>query len=440
MTGVAATPELAAPVSAPILQTPLPAVALPPRTRPSRHRLRWIGGGVALLLAGVGGWYYGVPLVLGPIVHTQPLARVTLVQTLVATGHVATRYRIDIGTQIAGIVKQIPVTDGQTVVAGQTLLVLDGTEARALTQQAEATRQQAIAQDRQRQTLTLPAAEQDLVQATAARVRAEQALARNLSALGLESPAALDDARKAVDMLRAAERSALLSVSSDRRGGSNAQLTASAMELASANLRVVRAREQFRTIVAPRAGVLIFRAVEVGDVAHVGDVLMRLAPAGEMEILVQVDEKQIGRMAVGQSAVASPEAFPATRFDARVRYINPAIDVLRASVDVRLLIPAPPDVLRQDMTVAVEIETGRRPQALVVHVEDVYERSGTAPWVLLVRAGRTARQQVQLGVVSAGVVEVTSGLKVGDLVVPHAFSSLAIGDRVRVRPPPVVVP
>jgi HlyD family secretion protein len=391
---------------------------------------------VAVLLAGAGGWYFGVPLVFGPIVYTRPLTRVTLVQTLVATGHVATRYRIDIGTQITGIVTQIPVTDGQTVVAGQTLLVLDGTEARALTQQAEATRQQAIAQDRQRQTLTLPAAEQDLVQATAARVRAEQAMARNLSALGLESPAALDDARKALDMLRAAERSALLSVSSDRRGGSNAQLTASAMALASANLRVVRAREEFRTIVAPRSGVLIFRAVEVCDVAHVGDVLMRLAPAGEMEIIVQVDEKQLGRLAIGQHAVASPEAFPATRLAAQVRYINPGIDILRASVEVRLSVPAPPAFLRQDMTVAVEIETGRRPQALVVRVEDLHERSGAAPWVMLVRDGRTVKQPVQPGLTSAGLVEVTAGLHVGDLVVPGAAGPLTIGRRVRVRQPP----
>lgn len=440
MTGIVAIPERLTPTPAPVPPVPLLAAPVPARVSRRRHVLRWLGGAVAVALVGLVGWRYGVPLVLGPIVQTRPLTRVTLVQTLVATGHVATRYRVDIGPQVTGVVARIPVADGQAVQAGETLMVLDGTEARALTQQAEAAYRQAVAQDRQRQTLTLPAAEQALAQATAARVRAEQALARNLSALGLESPASLDDARKELEMLRAAERSALVSVTSDRRGGSTGLLTASAVELAAANVRVVRAREQFRTIVAPRSGVLIFRAVEVGDVAHVGDVLMRLAPAGEMEIIVQVDEKQLGRLAVGQHAVASPEAFPATRFPAQVRYINPGIDVLRASVEVRLAVPAPPTVLRQDMTVAVEIETARRPQALVVRAEDIHERSGAAPWVMLVRGGRTVRQIVEPGIASAGVVEVTAGLHVGDLVVPSAVGPLAIGRRVRVRQPPAGSP
>lgn len=380
-------------------------------------------------------WRYGPTLLLGPVVIAAPLVRQELVQTLVASGHLATRFRSEIGTQISGVVVRIPVGEGETVAAGDTLIILDDAESRALMLQAVGAVQQADAQSRQMRELTLPAAEQALAQASAARLSAEQALRRNLSALGLDAPAALDEARKSLNMLRAAEQAAELTVRADRPGGSAATVIATQRTQAGASLSAARTRLQYRAILAPRAGVLISRSVEVGDVAQPGKVLLLLSPAGDMDIVVQVDEKQLGLIAVGQHALASADAFPAQRFSAEVRFINPGVDLLRASVEVRLRVPNPPAMLRQDMTVSVDIETARRPQALVVSSEDIGDRTSANPWVLVVREGRAQRQAVRLGLMSAGKAEILAGVNAGDTVVPLGTGTITSGQRLRIRRP-----
>ena len=107
------------------------------------------------------------------------------------------------------------------------------------------------------------------------------------------------------------------------------------------------------------------------------------------------------------------------------------MDAQRGSIDVKLRVPAPPAYLRQDMTVSVDIEVARRPGATLVPVDAVHELGAASPWVLKVQDGRVRRQAVRLGLVSSGWCEVLSGLREGDLVLPHATPALADGARVR---------
>jgi HlyD family secretion protein len=69
--------------------------------------------------------------------------------------------------------------------------------------------------------------------------------------------------------------------------------------------------------------------------------------------------------------LASAGAFPNEAFAAEVVYVNPGIDLQRASVEVKLRVPEPPDYLRQDMTISVDIETARHPGALIVPAEAI---------------------------------------------------------------------
>lgn len=101
---------------------------------------------------------------------------------------------------------------------------------------------------------------------------------------------------------------------------------------------------------------LIAREVEAGDVVQPGRELMVLAPAGETQIDVRIDEKNLAQLAIGQRALASADAFPADRFTAVLFYINPGVDSLCGSVDMKLRVPDPPAYLRQDMTVSVDAE------------------------------------------------------------------------------------
>ena len=69
---------------------------------------------------------------------------------------------------------------------------------------------------------------------------------------------------------------------------------------------------------------LIARNVERGGVVQPGKALMVLAPIGQIEIVVQIDEKNLGLHRARPAGAASADAYPDQRFAAELTYINPA--------------------------------------------------------------------------------------------------------------------
>ncbi|WP_396222795.1 efflux RND transporter periplasmic adaptor subunit [Gemmatimonas sp.] len=215
--------------------------------------------------------------------------------------------------------------------------------------------------------------------------------------------------------------------------GSDYLLAETQRAQAQANLQVVRARSGYLLVMAPRSGVLIGRTIEAGNVVQPGKALMVLAPVGDVAIVVRIDERNLGLIAVGQSAMASVAAYPLETFPAREHFINPAVDRLRASVEVKLHVPSPPTYLRQDRTVPVDIEAAVRPHALIVPTADVYELGTPNAWVPTDSDGRARKRTVQVGLVSAGTAEILSGVSEGELIVPRTAGSIEEGHRLRVQ-------
>jgi len=356
-----------------------------------------------------------------------------LVRTVVASGRVETPHRVDIGTQIVGKVAQVPVAEGQSVAAAQPLILLDDSELRAAATQADVAVVQAQARLRQMTEVQTPVAEQAMRQAQVNLDNARTQLQRqqDLFRQGFIGQAALDDARKAVDLADAQARSANELLRTLHAGGSDRALAEAALAQARAVADEVRARLRYATIRAPVAGVLINRDVEPGDVVQPGKVLMVLSPAGETQLVVQIDEKNLGLIALGQSAWASADAFADKRFAAELVYINPGVDAQRGSVEVKLRVPSPPQYLRQDMTVSVDIEVARRERAVLVPTDAVRDAGGAQPWVLVVEEGRARKRPITLGLRGTGVVEVTRGLRAGEQVVPVAADAVSDGARLR---------
>jgi HlyD family secretion protein len=398
---------------------------------------RWRLLGLGLLLAVAA--YAAVPRLLGPIVPVETVARGTLVQSVVATGRVRSPHRVSIGTQIAGIVARIPVAEGETVRAGALLIALETSELRAALDQAQAAVAQAEARLRQLREVALPTAEQSLRQAEANLRNAQQQHARveRLHAAGAATLAQHDEARRALDVAEAQAQAARLQVASNRPGGTEHEVAGTALQQARATLRVALARLDYASITAPVDGTLIGRAVEPGDAVQPGRTLMVLSPTGPTEVVVQVDERNLGLIAPGQPALVSADAFPERRFAAELSWINPAVDPQRASVEVRLRVPEPPAELRQDMTVSVDIAVAERPGALILPATALLD-TDAEPAVLRLEDGRVRRQPVRLGLRGLHGAEVLEGLAEGDRVVPAATAAAARlrdGARVRVRAP-----
>jgi len=394
---------------------------------------RYRGAALSVAVLAVLAVVFAPRLLQGPEVDVVAAVRRDFVQTVVASGRVETPHRVSVGTQITGTVRRVPVAEGQAVAAGQVLIELEDAEWRAATQQAEIAVRQAEARLRQLREVQAPVAEQSVRQAeiTLDNARAQARRVADLFQRNFVGQAALDDADKAAALAEAQLRSAQKQLETTRSSGSDHAVAQSALALARASADVARARLRYATIVAPAAGTLIARSVEPGDVVQPGKTLMLLAPAGETQLVVQIDERNLRLLAVGQRAQASADAYPDARFDAELVYINPGIDAQRGSVEVKLAVAKPPDYLRQDMTVSVDIQVASRERAVLVPTAAIHDADGADPWVLKVVAGQVRRQPVRLGLRGGGLSEALDGLAAGDRVVATASVDMADGARLR---------
>ncbi len=399
-------------------------------------RSRTLKRAAFLLAAAALAAYFGRNALLGTPVETVEVLRADLIQTVVASGRVMSPRRVRVGAVITGRVVAIPVTEGQAVKKGAELVLLEDKDVRAALAQAQAGVAQAAAKVRQLREVGLPAAQQALLQAeaTLTQVRGQFDRTKRLQAQGFVGQSQLDDAQRNLDVAESQARAARVQVETNSTRGSDFAMAMTALEQARAAERVAQAKLPDMVVRAPVDGVLISRNVEVGDIVQPGKELFLLAPAGETQVIVQIDERNLSQLSLGQKALGSADAFPGRRFPAELIYINPGIDALRGSVEVRLRAPSPPDYLRQDMTVSVDIEVARRAQAVVAPTQAVRDATTAQPWVLAVRNGRAERVPVKVGLRGDGRLEVLEGAAPGDALIPASLGLITAGQKVRALP------
>lgn len=388
---------------------------------------RLIIGTVVLLLAAAA----FIAMLKGKKVAGIPVERRDLLQTVVTTGRVSSLARVEVSSQILGSVAAVRVEAGDHVKAGQVLLLLRDDEARAALDQALAVVRELEERLKQISAVDGPVSQQRVAEAEATLRQASAAFERiqKLYDSGISSRADLDDAVRARDVAAGLVEREKLQRSNSRPQGSDIKLAEA--KLAQARAAVAAARERLaRTVItAPGDGTVIIRKVEAGDVAQPGVPLLILSRNGRTQITAQIDEKNLGLLKVGQTAVGSADAYPEKSFPARLSTVVPAVDPQRGTVEARCDVAEAPAYLVPDMTVSLEIEVARHTHVLTVQTEAVRDAS-TAPWVLVVRDGRAVRQNVTLGIRGSGASEVTGGLKEGDIVLSGA-EKISVGSRVR---------
>jgi HlyD family secretion protein len=329
--------------------------------------------------------------------------------------------RAQVGSPVTGVLLERRVEEGDTVQPGDVLAVLRADDLDAAVREAEA----ALAQLQQS---TRPQAQAGLREAEARLVQAnrEAARRRELFQRQLIAHEAMEQAVQAETIARAAAEQARLAASS---------LAAGNPDEAAARARVDTARAQLAktTIRAEVAGTVLTRNAEPGDLVQPGRVLFEIARAGATEVLVPLDEKNLEVLALGQPAMCIADAYPSRPFPAQVTFIAPSVDPQRGSVDIRLTVAPVPDFLRQDMTVSVNVETGRRDSAVVVPNDALGEVEGNRATLWLVADGRATRRPVELGLRGLALTEVTRGLQPGDWILADARAPVEEGGRARVR-------
>ena len=374
-----------------------------------------------VVLALAGGWLIRSQL-QGPQVPAYRLETRPLVQRVVASGEVDSQSLAQVGSEITGVVAARHVREGDEVKAGDLLLELRDDEQRARLREAEAALQQLIDSTRPQAQATLREAQHNLEQASRELKRRETLFDRKLLA---SEP--LEQARRAELTARVIRDRARFVAAALAEGGSEEQVLRQRLEAARATLAKTRIHAQV-------TGIVQTRDVEPGDLVQPGRTLLSIARSGSSEILLPLDEKNLAPVRLGQAASIIADAYPEHVLPARVSFIAPAVDTARGTIDVHLDLLQPADFLRQGMTVSVNIETGRRDQALVLPNDALRARDGLRAQVLRVRDGVVERVDVRLGLLGTALSEVVEGLTTGDLVL---LDDAEEGKRVRVTERPI---
>jgi membrane fusion protein (multidrug efflux system) len=294
-----------------------------------------------------------------------------------ALGTLAPKEQVVLSVNAADRVTGVFFEDGQRVRKGETLLTMKDDEERALLQQAQATASDAKS-----------TYERNL------RLAADNAIAQ----------ADLDKSR------------------------ATAESTA-------ANVRAIEARVRDHVLLAPFNGVLGFRRVSLGAYVQLGQQVATLVDDSEMRLEFGVPSIHISELKPGVKIEARTADVPDRVFEGTLTSIDNAIDPVTRAVKVRATLPNKEGLMRGGMFMTVDLSPKPHPGLAIPEISVVAE--GSDNFVYLVDQTRqpaiAVKTPVTIGIREFGVVEVTSGLHSGDLVVTDGVLKVRPNGPVKVQ-------
>jgi membrane fusion protein (multidrug efflux system) len=204
-----------------------------------------------------------------------------------------------------------------------------------------------------------------------------------------------------------------------------------AMESAEAVLNERRIQLEYSTITAPFDGVIVERAVRDSENLTANQRMFRVSDFNPLLCPIQVPEKELPNLRIGQPGYVTVEAWPDQQFSARVLRISPVVDATSGTVKVTLEISSE-GKLRPGMFTSVFLVIDTHEDAIVIPKQALSLES-LADTVYIAGADNVAsRRDVSLGFEEADVVEVTRGLAEGEHVIIVGQDGLSDGTPINV--------
>ena len=370
---------------------------------------------------------------LGPQVAGFMVIKEDLIQVVKARGKIEAPTRIELSSKMSGTVASVSVVEGQSIRAGQTLLVFENKEARTAYDKAKVSVRLADARLKQVVARTQSGSDQSLLRAqnTLNAARKQYNRTRELSAKGFVSQDQLGDSLRNLAIAQNQLATAQFQAKANRAKGSDFALAEAALTKARANERIALENLNKSVIKAMSDGVLISRKVEAGEVVGADKILLTLSTSGKTQMTAQLDAKYLQDIHVGQSASVVTDVRPEQHIQATINSIVSGAEPLQGKMEIKIDIDHPAEYLRSDMLASAEIEILRRPNTLSLATEAIREMNGIQPWVMLVENGRALRRTVKMGIQLENKVEILEGLREGDYVLPATGDEVEEGKRMR---------
>ena len=187
-------------------------------------------------------------------------------------------------------------------------------------------------------------------------------------------------------------------------------------------------------VVAPESGVVSQPPVSSGQMVGDLDTLVDLIDPASLYVDTSVPVTQLSMVRPGMAATVTTPFRPGVEFQARVVAILPNFDASSASASVRTDFTGPERIAEAGAPVEVRVETASAPDAIVIPAVALFQDQGVERYhVFVVGAdGRAHRTEIKVGLRDRERVQVTDGIKAGDLVVTSGGYALSDGLGVRV--------
>ncbi len=205
----------------------------------------------------------------------------------------------------------------------------------------------------------------------------------------------------------------------------------SQIDQAEAAFEAARLQLANTVVTAPFSGMVSARYANPGDMASTSQPLLTLVDLDQVKLKINVTEKEVNKITVGQEVEVFVEAAGKRPFKGRITAVAPAADPRSKLYPVEILLSNKGHLLKPGMFARVNITTETRKNVLKIPVEAVLEEDGQKV-VYVIRNGCARRRLIRTGLTGSTCVEVLEGLRPGDRVVVTGQEFLIDGTAVTV--------
>ena len=326
----------------PVDESDIAAILKAGRPRHWVLRTSMIGGAVLVVLLGGWLWLSSGSSENAISYQTSPITRGDLTVTVTATGTVQPTNEVEISSELSGTIATVDADFNDHVTRNETLATLATDKLDAAVALSEA-------------TLTARQADVRQAQATVDETAAALRRANDLGGKGLASTETVDTAKAAAARAAAALASAKAN-----------------LNIAEANATIAHSDREKATIVSPIDGVVLSRAVEVGQTVASSlqaPILFTLAEdLTKMQLQVDIDEADVGQVTDGDSASFTVEAYPGKTFPATISLIRFSPETVEGVVTYKAILTVDNTalLLRPGMTATADITVEQVKDTLLV--------------------------------------------------------------------------
>lgn len=305
-------------------------------------------------------------------VEVRTVSRRSISSFLETNGTLEAENEVDIVARVAGPILELATEEGRTVKKGQLLAKIDPRETKAQVEVARVA----------------------LAEATRAHERAKQARESEIISIEVYDQALAK------------------------------------MESAQAQLDNAQINLDYTDVTAPFNGIIIERVIKLADNVTPNQKLFRISDFDPLLCPIQVPEKELSRLKIGQPARIAVEAWPEDPFPARVLRISPVVDATTGTIKVTLEVSAR-GKLRPGMFASVYLEMDTHTNALVIPKTALsFESFGDTVYVA--KEGVAERRDLEVGFEEEDFVEVLQGLNDGERVIVVGQDGLSDGTPVQI--------